>query len=136
MLLLAFARNRTLTFGLPAAALRSVARNLNVAALPGFSFFRVLQFPVRTSRSLTRGQTLTCLPGKRVRVCPRASDRLVRTGDCQTLKKLRPGNAADFRFKATLRKAAAGKPKVRVRFRAKASKSKPRGSTGLLIPKG
>ena len=75
------------------------------------------------------------LPGKRIRVCPRASDRLVRTGDCQRLKKLRPGKAADFRFSATLRRGAAGKPKVRVRFRAKASKSKPRGSTGLLIPK-
>ncbi|MBK8293360.1 MAG: hypothetical protein IPK93_00760 [Solirubrobacterales bacterium] len=73
------------------------------------------------------------LLGKKVKVCPKARDRLVRTSRCKKLKKLRPGKSAGFRFRARLRRAAAGKRKVRVRFRAKAAGSKARGSSGVML---
>ncbi len=76
------------------------------------------------------------LPGKRLRVCPRANDRLVRTSKCKRIKKLRPGKSARFRFRATLRPSAARKRKVRVRFRAKARNSKTRGSSSMMVPRG
>ncbi len=75
------------------------------------------------------------LPGRNVRVCPRASDRLVRTGGCRKVRKLRPGKARSFRFRATLRRAAEDRRQVRVRFRAKARNSRARVSTGLMIPR-
>lgn len=73
------------------------------------------------------------LTGKRLRICPKARARLVRTGDCKTMKKLRAGKTATFRFRATLRRAAADKNKVKVRFRAKAGNSHARGSAGLML---
>jgi hypothetical protein len=75
------------------------------------------------------------LPGKRLRVCPRVSDRLVRTSDCRKLKRLRPGKSARFRFGATLRRNGADRKKIRIRFRAKARNSRARVSAGVLIPR-
>ncbi|MGK2931890.1 MAG: hypothetical protein ACSLFD_03845 [Solirubrobacterales bacterium] len=75
------------------------------------------------------------LPGKQVKVCPRVSDRLVRTGDCRKIAKLRPGKAKGFEFRATLRRAAADRRKVTVKFRAKARNSRARVSPGLMIPR-
>ena len=75
------------------------------------------------------------LPGKRLRVCPRASDQLVRTGDCRKLKRLRPGKSARFKFSARLRRAAVDRKKVTIRFRAKARNSRTRVSTGLVLPR-
>ena len=74
------------------------------------------------------------LVGKRLKVCPKARKRLVRTSHCKKLKKIRPGKSARFRFRARLRRGAAGKRKVKVRFRAKAAGSKARGSSGLMLP--
>lgn len=75
------------------------------------------------------------LPGKRLKVCPVARKKLVRTGNCRKLKKLKPGKARRFRFKATPRRAV-GRA-VRLTFRAKASQSKARSATVVLtIPSG
>lgn len=76
------------------------------------------------------------LPGKRLKVCPRANSRLVRAGSCKRIKKLRPGRVVRFRFRATLRHSAAGKRKVKIRFRAKAKNSRARGASAVVLPRG
>lgn len=74
--------------------------------------------------------------GRKVRICPVASDRLVRTGDCKVVKKLKPGRKASRTFSVRLRGPAAGKSMVKVKFRAKASKSHARTATVKLRPAG
>jgi hypothetical protein len=76
------------------------------------------------------------LTGKELKVCPIVKGKLVRTSDCQKLKKLKSGKAGRFKFRATPRRAAKGK-KLELKFRAKASKSKARSAVVMLtIPFG
>ncbi|MGK2956294.1 MAG: hypothetical protein ACSLFI_11580 [Solirubrobacterales bacterium] len=76
------------------------------------------------------------LVGKNLKVCPVVKDKLVRSSNCKTMKRLKAGRAGRFKFRATARRAAKGK-KVQLKFRAKASRSKARSARVMLtIPFG
>jgi len=73
---------------------------------------------------------------KRIKVCPVADESLVRTSDCQRVKKLKPNHRARLTFRVRLRSAASGLDTVTVRFRAKASRSKARAGKLTVRPAG
>jgi len=74
--------------------------------------------------------------GKSVRICPVANSKLVKSGDCSLIRKLKAGNKALRTFAVKLLGAAAGRQSVKVKFRAKASKSHARSATVTLRPTG
>ncbi|MGA7436357.1 MAG: hypothetical protein WBW44_12185 [Solirubrobacterales bacterium] len=73
---------------------------------------------------------------RKIRICPRAKNRLVKTSRCKSIGKLKPSHRSGRTFAVRLRGAAAGKKAVKVRFRAKATKSHARADTVSLLPRG
>ncbi|MGB0119912.1 MAG: hypothetical protein WBP55_03025, partial [Solirubrobacterales bacterium] len=73
---------------------------------------------------------------RKIKICPRAKNRLVKTSRCKTIGKLKPSRRSGRTFAVRLRGTAAGKKAVKVKFRAKASKSHARSDVVNLRPRG
>lgn len=73
---------------------------------------------------------------RKIKICPRAKNRLVKTSRCKSIGKLKPSRRSGRTFAVRLRGTAAGKKAVKVKFRAKASKSHARSDVVNLRPRG
>lgn len=73
--------------------------------------------------------------GRRIKICPKAKNSMVKTSSCQIVKKLKPERRVKRTFRVRLRSAAAGKDRVVVRFRAKATKSNARTAKLTIRPR-